>query len=186
MIARRLASVGGFAASLVALLGCAPQGEGGAGTNGTNPPAANVAPATSEPEAVANAIEVKAPSGWTKSTQGSWSRWVSADKRAQLALAPLESAGKLAEKTHELAGVFGVSEVRLGSPQPLVIGSDQLKSQGSDGVARFASGDGVIACATVEAAGAKQVVVAYAFDKDATPESRQEAMAAVASLRSKR
>jgi hypothetical protein len=183
MLGRRLASVGGFAATLTALLGCAPQGESGAATGG--PSAAN-GPTTTEREAVALAVDVTAPTGWTRSTQGSWSRWISPDKRAQLALASLESAGTLAEKTRELEGVFGVSDVRLGGVQPLVIGPDQLKSRGSDGVARFASGDGVIACATVEAAGAKQVLVAYAFDKDATPASRQEAMAAVASLRSKR
>jgi len=187
MLGLRLASASGLAASLVVLFGCAPQGESVPAPSGTSAAApAAVATTTSEHEAIASAIEVTAPSGWTKSTQGSWSRWISADKRAQLALAPLEDAGKLAKKKQELEGVFGVSEVRLGSTQPLVIGPDQLQSQGSDGVARFASGDGVIACATVDAAGAKQVLVAYAFDKDATPESRQEAMAAVASLRSKR
>lgn len=185
MLGRRLASVGGLAATIAALLGCA-QSETAPATSGTSA-AVLPGPTTANGyEAAPNAIEIKAPSGWTRAPQGAWSRWVSADKRAQLALAPLDETQPLAERVQELDGVFGVTEVRLSSAQPLIIGPDQLKSQGSDGVARFASGDGVIACAAVEAGSSKQVIVAYAFDKDATPESRQEAMAAVASLRAKR
>lgn len=182
---RRLASVSGVAIVLGALMGCA-QGDGG--PEGTAAPAQTSSPteAQSAPAAaVAAPVDIDAPEGWTKSTRSGWVIWTSPDKLVQLGVAPLEDASSTEPKLPALEALFGVTGVRLNPQQPLNIGVEQLSAHGSDGSAHFASGDGGIAYAVLEPRGAKRVAVAYAFERGATDEARQQMMTAVGSIRKK-
>src|SRR4051812_4342943 len=102
----RLASAGVMAMGLGALSGGA-QGDGGPAPGGSAAPAAGQYEATAEA-----VVEVKAPAGWTRSTSGNVSRWTAPDKRAELAVAPVDDGGHAQVKVAEIGVALGVADVR--------------------------------------------------------------------------
>jgi hypothetical protein len=145
------------------------------------------APASEEYLTIPNtAVQIKPPPGWNRQQRGEWGLLGSPDKKALLAFVNFDRPNESTARLGQVATILGTSDIKWGSAKAMTIGPDAMPAQAADGTCRFPSGSGIISYATVNPGGSQQILVVYAVNDDAPAESRQAAIATVASLRKKR
>ena len=131
-------------------------------------------------------VELRAPAGWARARRGEWGLLSSPDKKALLAFIELDRPSDATAKLGQVAGVLETSDIRWKNPKAITIGPDSFAATAADGTCRYPSGEGVISYATVNPRNGNQLLVVYAFNKEAPEAVRRQAIDTISSMRKKR
>ncbi len=182
-LALLLAASSLFAAGCCRRSEASGRGAGGAPTALTPPPVAATPEFLTVPGTM---VELRAPAGWSRARRGEWGLLSSPDKKALLAFIELDRPSEATAKLGQAASVLETSDIRWKNPKAITIGPDSFAATAADGTCRYPSGEGVISYATVNPRNGNQLLVVYAFNKEAPEGVRRQALDTIGSLRKKR
>lgn len=167
---------------LVAFGGVACQGADSDSPDAREAANTEVAPAADlEIQAI---VDVSVHESWAKVSEARGARWSSPKNDVQLFFGPIRSVDEPRAVIEGLAVQWGVSDIQWGEEQKIAVGAERLPALAADGACKTRAGDATIAYATADA-GRGTVLLAYVFDKGASPEAREVAMKAVGSFTKK-
>lgn len=157
--------------------GCCRKGSSGSGTLQKGSTSSSVV-------TMGNAgVQFNAPSGWTRYSDGDWTKFKPTDNTARLAFVTFDRPGEATSRIGQIAGQLGLTGINWGDAKVGNIGPNSLPARMGDGSASLGGDPAYVWYATINPGGAQQVLVVYAVNNRIGKFHQPNADAAVKSIR---
>lgn len=129
-------------------------------------------------------VEFNAPSGWTKYTDGDWTKFKPSDNYARLAFVVFDRPNESTSRIGQIAAQLGLGQITWsGDAKIETIGQGNFPARAGEGHCQIGSDPGYVWYATVNPGTSEQLLVVYAVNTTHGAFHKANAEAAIKSLR---